>query len=231
MNMRPSLLWPRNTAWLPRLLHATSNVVMWKSPPSKCCRNQSRRWTKLDHWNWGFDEAEIVDLDKPEVVDLTKPEADVTKRRRVGIADKLVSFAVFPPMGRRLVPVRDLRKVRPGGNKVMHCPIISIYWNGGCDYMAAVRGQDGLDVDVFSVFVHSSKNSLTGILEPLKEWLERHTELGDAVWQLVQAMYSRKTSGTNFRDLWEREFEMLLSWSLSVEEQNRACVAQASSMS
>ena len=85
----------------------------------------------------------------------------------------------------------------------MHCPIISIYWKGGYDYMAAVNGQDVLDVDVFLVFVHSPKNSLTGIVEPLKEWLERHKELGDAVWQLVQAMYSRKTSGTNFRDLWE----------------------------
>ena len=136
-------------------------------------------------------------------MDFDKPEVDETKRRRVGVADKLGSFAVFPPMGRKLVPVRDLRQVRPGGNKVIHCPIISIYWNGGFDYMAAVSGQDVLDVDVFSVFVHSSENSFTGILESLKEWLARHTELGDAVWQLVQAMYSRQTAGTNFRDLWE----------------------------
>ena len=69
--------------------------------------------------NWGFCEAEVVDLDKPEVVDLTKPEVDETKRRRVGVADKLVSFAVFPLIGRKLVPVRDLRQVIPGGNKVI----------------------------------------------------------------------------------------------------------------
>ena len=151
-----------------------------------------------------FCAAEIVDeLGGAEENYFDKPEVDETKRFRVEVAEKLVSFAVFPPVGRKLVPVRDLRRLRSGGNKVIHCPILSIYWNGGFDYVAAVTGQDELDVDVFSVFVHSSENSLTGVLEPLKEWLERHPELGDAVWQLVRAMYSGQTAKTNFRDLWE----------------------------
>ena len=80
--------------------------------------------------------------------------------------------------------------------------------------MAAVSGQDVLDVDVFSAFVHSSENSFTGILESLKEWLERHPELGEAVWQLVQAMYSRQTAGTNFRNLWETRIRDALELSL-----------------
>ena len=54
-----------------------------------------------------------------------------------------------------------------------------------------------------SAFIHAQEKEIKCFMEPPSEWLEKHAEGKDLVWQLVQSLYGKRTAGASYRDFWE----------------------------